>query len=157
LLKAGARGKEDALMAAIGAGDEPMTKVVLAYGGLSAATLSDALDAATREKQAAIIAALEGAGAKPWPVVTLTEAQLARCAGAYAAGPTTLTFTVREGKLQGGPPGQNLTLVARSDTTFAVADAPGMSVAFTLTGDRASAATVTRGGTPTVYTRVEGK
>jgi ankyrin repeat protein len=157
LLKAGARGKEDALMAAVGEGDEPMTRVVLAHGGLSPATLSDAIEAATREKQSAIVAALEGAGAKPWPVVTLTEAQLARCAGAYAAGPATLTFAVRDGKLQGGPPGQNLTLVARSDTTFAVADAPGLSIAFALAGDRATSATVTRGGTPTVYTRVEGK
>jgi hypothetical protein len=157
LLKAGARGSEDALMAAIGEGDEPMTKIVLAHGGLSPATLSDALEAATREKQTAIVAALDGAGAKPWPVVTLTEAQLARCAGAYAAGPATLTFAVRDGKLQGGPPGQNLTLVARSDTTFAIADAPGMSIAFGLEGDRATTATVVRGGTVTVFTRVEGK
>jgi hypothetical protein len=157
LLKHGARGQEDALFAAIGAADAPMTKVILAHGGLSPETLGEALEAATREKQTEIVAALEGAGAKPLPVVTLSEAQLARYAGAYRAGETTFTFEMKDGKLVGGPGGQPRPLVARAETTFVVEGVRGVSIAFTLAGDRAESITVTQGGKPTVYTRVEGK
>jgi ankyrin repeat protein len=157
LLKHGARGQDGALFAAIDADDEAMTRIVVAHGGLSATTLSEALEGATREKKAPIVAVLEGAGAKLPPVVTLSEAQLARYAGAYSNGQTTVTFELKDGKLQGGPPGQNRTLIARAETTFAVEGARGLSIAFTLAGEKAESVTVTQGGTPTVYKRVEGK
>jgi len=156
LLKHGAKGASDALLAAVREGDEPMTRIVLASGGLSAQNLTDALETATHEKQDAIVTLLQQAGAKPAPVVTLTEAQLARCAGSFVNGTTTLTFAVKDGKLQGGPPGQTLTLVPRSETTFGVAGSPGLSLTCA-PGEKAASVTVTRGDSPTVYTRVEGK
>ena len=100
---------------------------------------------------------LERAGARPAPVVTLTEPQLARCAGSYRSATSTLTFVVEDGRLKGGPPGQMLTLVPRSETTFALAGQPGVSIVFAAGGDTSASVTVTQGGTPTVYTRVEGK
>jgi hypothetical protein len=157
LLKQGARGQEEALFAAVGAADAPMTKIIVDHGGLSPAILGEALEEATGEKKTEVVAVLDAAGAKLPPVVTLSEAQLARYAGSYSDGRTPVTFEVKDGKLQGGPPGQNRTLIARTDTTFAVAGARGVSVVFALTGERAESVTVTQGGTPTVYKRVEGK
>jgi predicted metal-dependent hydrolase len=52
--------------------------------------LSDALEAAQKEKNAPLIAALEAGGAKPYPVVALTEAQLALTGEHPALGTVTL-------------------------------------------------------------------
>ena len=67
LLKAGAKGKEDALMASVSSGETATVKVILAQGGLPAETLADSLDAAVRGKRTEIVALLEAAGAKPRP------------------------------------------------------------------------------------------
>jgi hypothetical protein len=157
LLDKGAKGREAALFAAVGEGDAPMTEVIVARGGLSAAVLGDALEAATKEKQTEIVAVLEKAGARLPPVVTLTDAQLARCAGDYSDGRATFTFAVKDGKLAGGPTGQSSTLVARSETTFAIAGRPGLSLVFALEGDRATSLTVNQNDASVVYKRVEGK
>ena len=157
LLKAGAKGQQDALFAAVGEGDAPMTSIILGHGGLSTAVLGDALEAATGETQTEIIALLEKAGAKLPPVATLTEAQLARCAGSYSDGRTTLAFAAKDGKLTGGPAGQSSAFIARTETTFAIAGRPGVSVVFASGGDQADSVTVNQGGGATVYKRVEGK
>jgi hypothetical protein len=157
LLEAGARGQEGALFSAVGEGDAPMTQVIVAHGGLSASVLGDALEAATKEKQTEIIAVLEKAGAKLPPVVTLSESQLARCAGDYSDGRASLTFAVKDGTLVGGPGSQSSTLVARSETTFAIAGRPGLSLVFAIEGEHATSLTVNQGGASVVYKRVEGK
>ena len=46
LLKAGAKGKEDALIASVSSGETATVKVILAEGGLPAETLAYSLDAA---------------------------------------------------------------------------------------------------------------
>ena len=157
LLKHGATGQYGALMSAVGEGDEPMTRVILEHGSLPPDALSDALETATNEKQAGIVAILEAAGAKPHPVIALTDQQLARCAGTYSNGTTSLTYAVKDGKLEGGPGGQVRRLVPRSEATFAVEGAPGITLAFTVAADTATSVTVNQGGTPTVYKRVEEK
>jgi Ankyrin repeats (3 copies) len=157
LLKHGAKGIEGALSAAVGEGDVPMVKVILAAGGLPATALSDALEAAQKEKNAALVAALEAGGARPYPVVALTEAQLARYAGAYSAGQTEIVLAVKDGRLEGGPPGQTLTLVPRSETVFGVPGAGGLTISFTVEGERATILTLNQRSGPVVYKRVEGK
>ncbi len=147
LLKAGAQGKEGALSAAIGAGDAPMVQAVLEVGGLAPTTLSDALESASRAKHAAIVSALEAAGAKPHPVVKLSETQLARYAGTYRS-PTgsTVIVTVASGQLilnasnAGGP--ASLPLVARSETAFASPDMANVRPVFGLEGDKVTGVTV---------------
>jgi ankyrin repeat protein len=156
LLKHGAQGSDRALRAAIGAADVAMTKVVLEGGRLNAEQLSDALDAAKKGGNADILAALEQAGAKPHPVVTLTAAQLARYPGTYSNGTAELIFSVQGGRLQGGPPGQTFTLVPRSETQFAVEGAP-VSVTFDLQQDRAVSLTLVQPNGTQTYKRVEGK
>jgi len=59
LLKHGASGVGDALLAAVSEGDLPMTKVILDSGALAPAILSDALEAATAGKHVDIAAPLE--------------------------------------------------------------------------------------------------
>jgi Ankyrin repeats (3 copies) len=157
LLKHGATGKEDALLEAVSAPDAAMIGVILDSGGLSAGTLSDALEAATRDKQPEIAALLEKAGAKPRPEFKIDPAALARYAGTYRnASGNDLVFTIVDGRLTGGPAGQPFTLVARDATTFAVSGAPGLTVAFRLEQDKPVSLAIGRGGDSNVYTRVEG-
>ena len=157
LLKHGARGQDAALGTAVGEDDEPMVRIILEHGGLSAAALTAALEAARKENRTALVEILEKAGAKPAPVANLTAAQLARCAGSYVNAGNTLTFEVKDGKLQGGPPGQSNVFVPRDETTFALEGVAGLSIVFAPGGDQAASLTVKRGDTSTVYTRVEGK
>jgi hypothetical protein len=76
LLQRGAQGKDQALMGALG--DAATVKAILEVGGLSAGTLSDALEAATRRKNQEMVTLLEQAGAKPRPEFKMDAAQLAR-------------------------------------------------------------------------------
>jgi hypothetical protein len=157
LLAKGAQGKGQALMGAISVPDLAMTKVILESGGLQPDTLSDALEAATRGKQQEIVALLEAAGAKPRVEFKIDEAQLARYAGTYRGpGDVDLVLTVAGGRLIGSAaPGQRLTFVARSATTFGIAEAPNATLTIRLEGDK-----VTSVGFPTnavTWTRVEGK
>jgi ankyrin repeat protein len=155
LLKRGASGQQDALLSAVSEGDGPMTRVILEHGGLSTAALADALEAANDGKRASIIAILEAAGARPHPVVALTEQQLSRCAGTYSDGNISLTYAVSDGKLEGGSGGPVRRLVPRSETTFAVEGVPGLTIAFTFGGDKATSLTVNQGDSATAFKRVE--
>jgi hypothetical protein len=157
LLKRGAQGKEQALMTAVRGPDAAMLGVILEQGGLAADTLSDALEAATKPEQAELVRLLERAGARPHPTPALSEAQLARYAGAYSDGSVELSFAVKDGRLQGGPPGQVMTLQAKDETSFRVPGRAGLAVLFTLEADKASSVTVKQGGSTTVYKRVLGK
>lgn len=158
LLKHGAQGKEDALMAAVSAPDAAMTKIILEHGGLLPNTLSDALESAKKRGTQDIVALLEQAGAKPHVEFKMHGAQLARYAGTYR--PTRgsdFVFTVAGGHLTGGPPGQRLTFLARDATTFRIVEVPGTTFTFRLEEGKPVVLTVSQGGNITTYTRVEGK
>lgn len=139
LLRAGAAGKDQALMSAISAGQTDTVKVILDVGGLSAETLADALDAASRGKRTEIVPLLEAAGAKPRPELKLDAPQLARYVGTYrnpsgselVIAATAGRLAVGAGKSGFGPP-QPITLAARSETTFVAVDNPGVRVSFTI-------------------------
>jgi len=157
LLTAGAQGKEGALSAAVSASDTAMVKAVLDHGGLAAATLSDALESATRTKKAEIIALLEAAGAKPHPEVKLDEAQLARYAGNYRApNGNEVVVAVAAGRLTlnlsklGGP--AQVPLTARSETVFVAPETPGLRLTFRLEDGKVTALILG----PTTYTRTGG-
>jgi ankyrin repeat protein len=158
LLQHGAKGKEDALMGAVSAGDAPMTKVVLEAGGLSANTLSDALEAATARKRTEIAAILEQAGAKPYAEVKLDAAQLARYVGKYRDGPqfpNDLVVAITDGRLTATPGGPLMTLVARDQTTFAIREQPGAKMTFKVEQDKATSVTLTAMGNSITFMRIE--
>jgi hypothetical protein len=156
LLQKGAQGKGPALMAAVSAADAATTKVILDSGGFQADALSDALEAATKTNQRAIVSLLEGAGAKPRVEFKIDEAQLARYAGRYSGpGGAELALTITGGRLTGTASGQRLTFTARTATTFGVAEGPGATLTVRIEGDK-----VVSVGFPnnaTTWTRVEGK
>ena len=160
LLQHGAQGKEGALMGAVSAPDPETVKVVLEVGGLSQGTLSDALEAATRGKHPDIVTLLEQAGAKPRVEVKLDAAQLARYVGTFKDGPqvpVNLVVTTADGRLIVTLGGQKLTLLARDQTTFGVAEQAGTTVTFRLEGDKAAAVTLGAAGNTITFTRIEEK
>ena len=161
LVQHGAQGKEDALMAAASRGEVDTIKLIVGLGGLAPATLTDALEAATKGKQAEAVSLLEQAGAKPRPEVKLEPAQLARYVGTYRGtgnlSQLTVTIALADGRLTatfGGPP---MTLVARDEKTFGLSGQPGSTVTFTLEQNKATAMTVNAGGNAMALTRVEDK
>jgi hypothetical protein len=160
LLQHGAEGKEDALIA-VSDEDAATTKVILDSGGLSAAVLSDALAAATRAKKQDIVTLLEQAGAKPRAEVKLDAAQLARYLGSYRgsgdAAQVSIAVTTADGRLIATLGGRRLTLLARDQSTFGVAEQPGTTLTFRLDQDRATAIVLGGMGPSISFTRVEEK
>ncbi len=161
LLQHGAQGRDQALMGAVAASDEAMTKVVLDVGGLSAGTLSDALESATRRKHPEIVALLETAGAKPRVEFKIDPTQLTRYAGTYhgtgQVAQVALVVTVTDGRLIATFGSQRLTLVARDQTTFGVSEQPGSTATFRVEQDKAVAITLGAVGNQITFTRAEEK
>jgi ankyrin repeat protein len=161
LLQHGAQGKEAALTAAASSGEVETVRVILGLGALPPATLSDALEAATKAKRADVVAALEQAGAKPRAEMKLDAAQLARYVGSYRGTGTmsqmTIAVAIADGRLTatfGGPP---MALVARDETTFGLSEQPGSTVTFKLEQNKATGITVNAGGNTMTFTRLEEK
>lgn len=164
LIAKGAPGKELALNSAIQNNDASLAKVVLESGGLSASTLSDALDWAKSQNKAEMAALLEQAGAKPGEEFAMTPEQLATFAGSYRnpAG-NEITVVVNGSRLTLGPapapPAQRLTLIAKDATSFRVLTPNGGTgtVVFKIESDKITGATLTLGPNNIVLTRTEGK
>jgi hypothetical protein len=155
LLAKGAKGRDRALGAAIGSNDVAMTQAILDAGGLPPELLSESLASAKKSgNRADIVAVLEKAGAVMPVVPQLTPAQLARYPATYNNGSNDITVTLKDGVLVGTAGGGPLTLSPRSETSFMVEGAPGLSVTFALEGERAVSLTVNQGGAPSVYKRV---
>lgn len=159
LLKRGATGKDNALMTSIfgPAPDAAIVKAILDSGGIGANTLSDALGVAAKGKRQEIVALLEQAGAKPAVEFKVDAAVLARYAGTYTGAGGEVVWTVVDGKLIGGPGGQKLTLVGRSETTFGIAERPGTAVEFQVKDGKVATFLLGQGGNNVTFTRVEGK
>ena len=157
LLERGAQGKGPALIGAIAASDVAMTKVILDSGGLPLDALSDALESAKTRGNQDIVAALEKAGAQPRAEFKMDEAQLARYAGTYR-GPNgaEMVLAVVAGRLKATAAGQQLTLIARDETTFGVSEAPGLGVTFRVEPGKVTAS-VGQGANVATFTREEGK
>ena len=165
LIAKGAPGKEIVLDGAIRDNDAALAKFVVDSGGISAASLSDALEGAKSQNKTELVSLLEQAGAKPHPVFDLTPEQLARFAGTYKnAGGNEVTVVVNGSRLSVGPPAapapQRLVLVAKDATSFrvlGVGGGPSGVAEFKLEGDKATGGTLKIGTTTIVLTRVEGK
>jgi len=158
LLQRGAQGKEDALMGAISAPDAATTKVILDLGGLSPGALADALEAATARKHQDLVTMLEQAGAKPRAEFKIDPAQLARFTGTYLGTQLPpVAVTTADGRLVATLGGQRLTLVARDQTTFGVAEQPGTIVTFGVEQDKPIVMTIKAMGNTMTLTRAEEK
>lgn len=160
LIAKGAPGQDMALIAAVSDDDEGLTKVLLDKGGLPPDKLSDALEVARADNKAKTAALLEKAGAKPYDDFKIEPAQLARFAGTYkSADGNELVITVHDIRLwthnTQAPPEQHSVYAAKDATTFRRVGPQGTTLAFSIEGDKVTGFAIV--GSPTKYTRVEGK
>jgi hypothetical protein len=163
LIAKGSPGKDAALSGAIDNGDAPLVKFILDSGGVPAAKLSEALEAAQAANKTDIVAMLEAAGVKPPEEFKMDASQLQRFAGAYRnPSGNELVVTVVGARLSLGLPGasgaQIATLAAKDATAFRGVGAGGLTIVFKVDGDKVTGFTLQPPqGSAVVYTRVEGK
>ena len=163
LVAKGAPGKDMALNAAVDDDDDAFAKVVLDSGGISPASLTEALEQARADGKTKTAALLEQAGAKPYDEFKMDAATLAKLAGSYknAAGNeivVTVNGTRLSAHITAAPPDQHFTLIAKDATTFRGLGMQGTTFVFSIEGDKATGFAITPvQGNPAKYTRVEGK
>jgi hypothetical protein len=144
LLEKGARTKESVMLSAASQGKKNVVKTVLELGGFTPENLSDCLAAAEKNGHQEIAAMLKNAGAKPKPKVEYkVEAETLKIyEGVYKNENLEFTFKIREGKLVGGPVGQELPLIPIDKHTFEVDGAVGFTCTFNLEADKVSGLTL---------------
>jgi len=162
LIARGAPGKDSVLPIAIQSGDAELAKLILDSGGVPAASLTEALEAAKAASKPDMVALLEKAGAKPFEDFKIDPALFAKFPGVYK-GPTgnELSIVAAGARLTIGPPAapaaQRLTLVATAEKAFKGLGAP-VSITFQIEGDKVVGFALVQGaGQPAIFTRVEGK
>lgn len=161
LLDKGARGIDAVLMSGVNQNRPDIVRLALDKGGISAQTLTSALSNAQRQKREEIVKLLEDAGATPPPKADfqVDAATLASYAGAYRAeNGNEFVFLVREGRLMGGPTGQNpLPMNAINKTTFRPGEIDTVSLVFNVEGEKVVSVTLNQGGQQIIFKRTEGK
>jgi uncharacterized membrane protein len=161
LIAKGAPGKEQALTSGVQSNDPALVKAVLDSGGLSAATLSDALETATLRKKADVIPVLEQAGAKPFADFKMDAAQLEKFAGKYKNADFTTVIAVEGGRLtfaSATAPANRSFLAPKDETTFRAIGMAGTVFIFKMDGGKVISFAITPvQGNPNVYTRIEDK
>lgn len=160
LLDKGAQGVDNVLNAAVGRDNVELLKALLARGGLSDQGLTAALTAATRGQKTEMVKLLEAAGAKPAPKADFqVDAEtLASYAGTYRNEMgNELVFTLREGRLVGGPAGQSLLLNGLSKTAFRPGDNVAVTITFRVEEGKVTGVMLNQGGNEIIFKRVEDK
>jgi ankyrin repeat protein len=138
-------------------GKPALVELALARGGLKPEALTSALAATMNDKdKAAITEMLKKAGATP--PIEVEAATLQSYVGKYK--PETqgidLTFTLNEGKLLVTPTGQQtIAMMALDKTTFKPVAFDGISVSFTVEGDKVTGLTLKQGTNTTLYKKTE--
>lgn len=160
LLEKGAPGRDEALLTAASGKNADVVRAVLPFGGLKPETLTEALAAASSSGQSEIADLLKKAGAVegPKPDAIVEPAVLEKYAGTYRSPQgTEFVFAVKEGKLQGGPPGQSFVLNAFDNFTFQPGQFYRIRVTFLVDGERVTGLTFNQSGNKQTFQRVEAK
>jgi ankyrin repeat protein len=154
LLEKGARGADQALMAGVNNGKADLVRVALEKG-VSPETLTLALSRATKSNKTEIVDLLKKAGAKPAPEPNfkVDPETLSSYAGTYKSDSgNEIEFVVKDGKLVGGPKGQNqFTLGAIDKTTFTIIEFEGITIVFNVEGGKVASFTLKQQGNTVVY------
>lgn len=156
LLEKDAASVNDVLTTGAREGNAALVEVALARGGAKPEALTSALAATMNDRdKVAIAEMLKKAGALP--PLEVDPATLQSYVGRYRAeqGPE-ISFSLRDGKLFGTTAGQQpLAMMAVDKTTFRPVAFDGISVAFSVEGDKATGFTFKQGANTTLYKRVE--
>jgi ankyrin repeat protein len=157
LLQKGAQGSEQALLTGVRRGDPDLVRIALDGGTLRPETLSTAIETAARNNRTEIVEILRQAGAAPRPSVHVEPEVLKAYEGTYRSeSGMELSFTFRDGKLIGGPTGQQaVTLLAVDKTTFNAEGVPGVTLVFNLEAAKVVSLTFKQSGSETLLKRVE--
>jgi ankyrin repeat protein len=156
LLEKDSGSVSDVLMTGVREGKDAYVEMALARGGVKPETLTAALAAASNDKdKTAIAEMLKKAGAQPPPEIDV--AILQSYVGRYKPEQGgEIAITVREGKLFVTPANQGpLAMMAIDKMSFRPIAFDGLTVSFTMTGDKVSGFTLKQGANNTVYKKVE--
>jgi hypothetical protein len=160
LVEAGVKNPSAALGMAASKGNRELVEYLLARGGATPGQLAEAWEAAERGKHSEIIVMLKQAGAAPpkKPDFQVDAATLAAYAGTYRGEPIgELNFTVKDGKLFGGPPGQAMEFGAFDNENFALLQMQQVRIRFVTEGGKTTGAVLTQGQITVNLKRVEAK
>jgi Ankyrin repeats (3 copies) len=159
LLEKGARTKETVMFSAVNQGKKNVVKSVLELGGVTPENLSAYLAAAEKNGHQEIAEMLKNAGAKPKPKVEYkVDAETLKIyEGLYKNEELEFTFKIREGKLVGGPVGQESPLIPINKHTFEVDGAAGYTCIFNLEADKVAGLTLKGPNRQTELKKVEAK
>jgi len=152
LLEKDASSVEDVLQNGVSERNVALVEMALAKGGAKPETLTAALASVADDKDKAAIAdALKKAGAKP--PLELDAAVLGSYVGHYKPEQgNELTFTVKDRKLFAMFGNQGtFAMMAIDQTTFRPVEFGGVTVTFTVEGDKVSGLTMKQGPTTTVF------
>ena len=156
LLEKDAASVSDVLSTGVREGNADLVRMALAKGGIKPEALTSALALAVNDKDKVEIAEmLKKAGAQP--PLEIDPATLQSYVGKYRAeqGPE-IVFTIGEGKLVATVAGQPpLVMMALDKSTFRPVAFDGISIAFSVEGNKATGFTLKQGPTPIPYKRVE--
>ncbi|HJR08285.1 MAG TPA: ankyrin repeat domain-containing protein [Pyrinomonadaceae bacterium] len=159
LLAAGATGIEDALEIGAGGGHTELVRVVLARkDSLKAESLTSALSAATRAKNAEIVELLTKAGAVPPPAADFkVDAEtLNSYVGTYKLDSgAEFNAVLKDGVLIIGPPGQQLTLGAFDKFNFRPQEFDGITITFNVENNAVTGFTMKRGTNTQVFKKIK--
>jgi hypothetical protein len=156
LLQRGAQGKRSGLMGALG--DAATVKAILEVGGAVGGHALRRAGSGDASKESGDGDTARAGGREAAARVQDGRAQLARFVGTYQghgnAAQAAWTITVADGRLSVSPGGSaRLTLIARDQTTFGIAEQPGATVTFRLEQDKAMGITVNANGNTIAFTR----
>lgn len=144
------------LMQGVREGKDAYVEMALAKGGLKPETLTAALAMASSDKDTAAIAEiLKKAGALPPPEIDV--AILQSYVGKYKPEQgAEIAITVKDGKLFAQPANQGpMALMAIDKTSFRPVTFDGLTINFTMTGDKVSGLTLKQGTSNNVFKKVE--
>lgn len=146
------------LMSSVQKSDAAMVKLILAKGGLPPDTLSSAMSAAVRTKKTELVDLFEKAGVKPLMEIQVDPDVLRSYEGSYKdERGSELLFSVKDGKLTGGPAEQRLKLTGIGKDTFMPAQMEGLRIEFNREGNKVTGFALKQGSSVTIFKKVDGQ
>lgn len=144
----------DVLMTGVREGNAELAGLALAKGTVKPENLSAALVIAQTDNKAEIVEMLKKAGATP--PMELDAATMQAYAGKYRpAQGNEITFLIKDGKLFAQFGSRQFAMMALDKTTVRPTAFDGLTVTFTVEGDKATSFALKEGSGTTVYKRVE--
>ena len=146
LVEKGAKETQQALTFAINGGHAAVAKAALDAGRFDQDTLNRALRTALGKKNQEIVGLLKAAGAKELPVFNVPPEVMKSYVGTYKSPAVVMSFTVKDGNLVATVNNSDNATVALSQHTFEIDGSGGVTIVFTLEGEKVTGLNLTTPG-----------